>query len=198
MSLQSILMKAFGKPEGRIGELVGWVLANRPSNRARINWTVNLLRLRPGLRVLDFGCGPGLALKAISAQGATAVGIDHSDVMRAQAARRMATTPERTIIAGDLGEVSGRFDRIMMVNVIQFVPDQADLVAKLAARLVPGGLLAITHQPRQRNATRADAVAMADHVEAWMTQAGLDVLSREELPLTPAPAIAVLGQARSL
>ena len=90
MSLRSYVIGQFRRPCGWVGVLAGWIMATRPSNRLRNAWTVKLLELRPGDRVLEVGHGPGLALGLAAAkvpQGRV-VGLDHSRTMHAQAARR--------------------------------------------------------------------------------------------------------------
>jgi hypothetical protein len=53
--LHRYLIKQFGRPSGFVGRLAGWSMARRPSNRQRNQWTVDLLRLTPGDRVLEIG-----------------------------------------------------------------------------------------------------------------------------------------------
>jgi ubiquinone/menaquinone biosynthesis C-methylase UbiE len=83
MTLKSTLMAQFRKPSGLLGALAGRTMAARSSNRFRNARTVELLQLTRDSRVLEIGCGPGLAL-ARCAQIVTAgriVGLDHSGVM---------------------------------------------------------------------------------------------------------------------
>jgi ubiquinone/menaquinone biosynthesis C-methylase UbiE len=52
---------------------------------------VSLLALPPAGRILEIGCGPGVAIAALIRAGAGHVdGVDHSAVMLRQAARRNA------------------------------------------------------------------------------------------------------------
>jgi cyclopropane fatty-acyl-phospholipid synthase-like methyltransferase len=199
--LRDIIVGQFRQPRGFPGRIVGWVMAARGSNRRRSAWTVELLDIRPGDRVLEIGCGPGVALAAVAARGARAVvGLDHSAVMLAQAARRN----RRAIAAGQvelrlggleaLPTCGGAFDKIFSVNVILFLADKAEFYRALAAALAPGGIAATTYQPRHRNPTRADALAMAEAIAVDMKTAGFAGIAIEELALEPAPAICVRGQ----
>jgi len=97
MSLRSTFVGQFRKPQGPLGQVAGFIMATRPSNRERNAWTVGLLRLEPGHTVLEIGCGPGLALKACAAQvtSGRVVGIDHSEAMVRQARRRLHAEIER-------------------------------------------------------------------------------------------------------
>ena len=92
MSLGAKFAAQFRRPEGRLGAFAGWIMANRGSNRQRNDWTVELLEIAPGDRVLEFGCGPGLALAAAAARATSGrlVGIDHSSVMIEQARARLS------------------------------------------------------------------------------------------------------------
>src|SRR5215831_14435455 len=83
----------FGHPRGTAGKVAGWVMAHRSSNRRRNSWVVSLLDVRPTDRVLEIGFGPGLAIAWLSCRigdSGQVYGIDHSDVMLRQAARRNA------------------------------------------------------------------------------------------------------------
>src|SRR5829696_5871014 len=91
MSLAAKFAGQFRKPEGRLGAFAGWIMANRGSNRQRNEWTVDLLEIAPTDRVLELGCGPGLALAAAAQRAALGrvVGLDHSEVMIGQARARL-------------------------------------------------------------------------------------------------------------
>ena len=199
--LRAVIVGQFRRPHGILGRVAGWIMAARGSNRRRSLWTVERLGIAPGDRVLEIGCGPGVALAAAAARGArTVVGLDHAPVMIAQAGRRN----RRAIAAGQIELVCGGvaalsnlgapFDKIYSVNVVQFIGDKEAFVRDLAAALRPGGLAATTYQPRHRNPTRADARAMADTVAAHMAAAGFEHIAIEELALKPVPAVCVRGR----
>jgi cyclopropane fatty-acyl-phospholipid synthase-like methyltransferase len=149
--------------------------------------------------VLEIGCGPGLALRACAARADTVVGLDHSRTMLDQAARRnrraVAEGRVRLRLGGleQLPVLEGPFDRVFSVNVVQFLPDRAAAFRDLFSVLAPGGLIATTYLPRARDATRADALEMANAVRANMAAAGFVDIRLEELPLRPVPAVCVLG-----
>ena len=201
MSARGAIVRQFGRPRGVLGSLAGWVMAHRPSNRRRNLWTVRLLAIEPGHTVLELGCGPGVALAACAeaASGGLVVGIDHSPVMLAQAGARnqAAITDGRVrLVAGGLEAVWDLgldVDRILAVNVLQFMPDPAAAIRVLVGRLRPGGVIAVTHQPRTRGASRADGHAAADRMRERMAACGLEAVRIEELALRPVPAFAVIG-----
>ena len=133
-------------------------MANRGSNRQRNEWTVDLLEIAPTDRVLELGCGPGLALAAAAQRAALGrvVGLDHSEVMIGQARARLDKLGLRDRVELRLGGVealqslSGPFDKILSVNLVQFVPEKAQLFAATHGLLAPGGSIATAYQPRHR------------------------------------------------
>jgi trans-aconitate methyltransferase len=175
-------------------------MAARGSNRERSRWTVDLLHIDPNDRVLELGCGPGVALEHVGRrlQSGTVVGIDHSLVMVKQATRRnreAIATGQVLVRIGpieDARNVGGPFTKIFSVNVIQFVPDKMAFFRLLSTTLAGGGIVATTYQPRNKNPTRADAVAMADQISAAMESAGFAQIHVEERDFKP-PAVCVIG-----
>src|SRR5262249_13690001 len=128
----------------------------------------------------------------------TVVGIDHSVVMVKQAARRnrqaMATGHVLVRVGPieDARAVSGPFTKIFSVNVIQFIPDKTAFFRLLHTNLAAGGIVATTYQPRNKNPTRADAIAMADQISAAMESADLAEIHVEERDFK-SPAVCVIG-----
>jgi SAM-dependent methyltransferase len=208
MSVPEALMKTvvrqFGHPTGTLGGLVGWVMANRPSNRERSRRTLELLRIQPEDRVLEIGFGPGLALAwaAELAYRGKVVGIDHSEVMLRQAAKRNAAA----IAAGrvELHQASvdtmptfeAAFDNAFAVNVYMFWGDTPAALRKIAAVLRPGGTLAVTHQPRHQGARAEDTFWAGDRIARDLDVAGFEKVRVELLPMKPLPAVSVVAVRR--
>jgi cyclopropane fatty-acyl-phospholipid synthase-like methyltransferase len=201
VSLAARFAAQFRKPEGRLGAFAGWIMSNRGSNRQRNQWTVDLLEIAPTDRVLELGCGPGLALAAAAerASQGRVTGVDHSEVMIEQARRRLRKLGLERGVELRLGGVEtleflpGPYDKVLSINLVQFVPDTARLFAALHALLAPGGRVATTYQPRHRGATAADAHRTAAELAQLMSRAGLAQIRIEELPLKPVPVVCVLG-----
>jgi cyclopropane fatty-acyl-phospholipid synthase-like methyltransferase len=198
MSLRSLIVTQFRQPRGPVGRLVGHVMATRPSNRERYDWTVGLLNLEPNHRVLEIGCGPGLGIERCAAilKHGFVLGIDHSDVMVEQARRRNAAAiaeGRADIRRGSLEDIDGPWDRICSINVIQFLPDIADAFRTIHDTLTEGGLAATAYQPRMKNPTRQSALDMAEKIEDAMVRAGFTKVERHERDLEPAPVICVTG-----
>lgn len=95
-------------------------------------------------RAVDVGCGPGNSTELLLARypGATVVGLDSSDEMVRAARRRLPDVPfELADISGWRGD--GAWDVMLANAVLQWVPDHAALLPRLARMLAPGGSLAI-------------------------------------------------------
>ncbi|MFI5014273.1 MAG: class I SAM-dependent methyltransferase [Hyphomicrobiales bacterium] len=186
-----------------LGAVAGRIMAKRPSNRDRNLWTVELLQLQPHHRVLEIGCGPGLALEACASKlsEGCAVGVDHSATMIGQANARLREAVKRGRVelrleGLELLEQLERkpFDRIFSVNVVQFLPDKTAAFRSILAALASGGVAATTYQPRNQAPTREDALRMAREISRTMNEAGFVDMRIEELPIKPVPAVCVLGR----
>ena len=105
--------------------------------------------LRPGLRLLDFGCGPG----AISVGLAKAVapgemhGVDMAEP-QIEMARSLAASQSQDNAIFHVGDVTdlkfedGFFDVAHCRNVLMHVPDTAAVLSEVKRVLKPGGLIA--------------------------------------------------------
>ncbi len=97
----------------------------------------------------DLGCGPGNSTELIAARFPTAriTGIDSSPDMVAAARARLPTVrfeiADVRAWAHDAGIGSQAADLIVANAVLQWVPGHAELLPALAARLCPGGWLAV-------------------------------------------------------
>jgi SAM-dependent methyltransferase len=114
-----------------------------------VDFLVDALGLRPGMRVLDVGCGPGRHAHELARRGIAAHGIDISqtfvDLARADAPD--LATFER-LDAREL-DVADEFDAVLCLcqgafGVMVAADADADVFARLARSIVPGGRLALT------------------------------------------------------
>jgi SAM-dependent methyltransferase len=154
----------------------------------RLVWAVGTLGLRPGDRVLEVGCGHGVAATLMLEQGAEVVGVDRSAKMTAAAAKRNPTGPARFVTApladADLG--GERFDKALAVHVPVFL--RGDPARELAAlRRVLDGPLHVCAQPLGAAGETARHVAAALERHGWRVEAVL----REDL--ASGPAVCVVG-----
>ena len=93
---------------------------------------------------VDVGCGPGNSTELLAARfpRAAIYGIDSSADMIAAAGRRL---PNLRFEQGDLRawQDPGPFDVLLANAVLHWLPNHAELLPALAAKLAPGGALAI-------------------------------------------------------
>jgi ubiquinone/menaquinone biosynthesis C-methylase UbiE len=110
------------------------------------------LELRPGMRVLDAGCGPGRLTiplaKAIGSQGeVVAIDIQPRMLRRARGKAEAAGLTnilfkELAIEGGSLG--NAQFDRILLVTVLGEIPDRESAFQEIHCALKSGGILSVT------------------------------------------------------
>jgi 2-polyprenyl-6-hydroxyphenyl methylase/3-demethylubiquinone-9 3-methyltransferase len=126
-------------------------------NPARVAWIEQLID--PAARILDVGCGAGLAAEALARHGHEVLGIDVAgdaiDAARTHAARAQAGGQDlpltyRSCLAEDLLAEGQRFPVITALEVIEHVPDPAGFVRVLTNLLEPGGVLVVSTLNRTR------------------------------------------------
>jgi SAM-dependent methyltransferase len=88
--------------------------------------------------VLDCGAGEGHLVHALRAMGVHTCGVEPSAAGRAAARRRYGLE-----LHARVSEVSGRFDLVTLVHVLEHVTDPVALLRDLAPRLRPNGVLFI-------------------------------------------------------
>jgi trans-aconitate 2-methyltransferase len=104
-----------------------------------------LVRPRPGMRVVDLGCGPGELTRIVHERvGASeTLGIDSSDVMLAKAAAHAGDGVR--FERGDIAAFAPRgvHDLVFSNAAIHWVPDHPGLLGRLRDALAPEGQLAV-------------------------------------------------------
>jgi ubiquinone/menaquinone biosynthesis C-methylase UbiE len=199
MSITTQLISQFGEPRGATGHVVGWVMGHRRSNVERSRWAVGLLGLGPGDRLLEVGCGPGVAIAAAAGRGAHVVGVDRSPVMIEQARHRNRQAVRHGQVelhaapVERLPDLGASFDAALAVNTLGFWTDPVAVLSTIAGKLRPGGTIAVVSQPRSKGATAERTRAAGEHFRDLLEQAGYEDLRSETLDLDP-PAVCVLGR----
>jgi 2-polyprenyl-6-hydroxyphenyl methylase/3-demethylubiquinone-9 3-methyltransferase len=170
------------------------------------HWQADERGLRPlaGKTALDVGCGAGLLAEPLARLGAKVTGIDAAPeviaVARDHAAGQGLEVDYRHAAVED---VAGRFDLVTSMEVIEHVADPRAFLARLAARLAPGGLMILstpnrTARSRLLMITIAESIGQIpkgthdhgkfitpDEMQAMMAAAGLTVIDREGIAFSP-------------
>lgn len=134
------------RASGALGRAERLHLAGRLSSAP---WALVVARFaRDGASLLDVGCGPGLLAWLLEARGyaGSYLGVDIDERKVARARAWLGESPRRAFRAAGVETVAeGGFDQAALVDVLYLVPRPARgaLVAEVAARLAPGGLLVV-------------------------------------------------------
>lgn len=128
------------------------------------HWQVDEHGFRPlqGRTALDVGCGAGLLAEPLARLGAKVTAIDAApelvEVARNHAAGTGLAIDYRAMGVEDL---TGTFDLVTAMEVVEHVADPKAFVASLAARLAPGGLL-ILSTPNRTAWSRLLTITLAE------------------------------------
>lgn len=120
------------------------------TNRAAL--IVEQLDLRPGMAVLDAGCGPGRLTVPVARQvgelgSVVALDVQSGMLSRAEEKARAAGLGNVRFLQAGIGDgmlERGRFDRALLVTVLGEIPDRAAALAEIFLALKPGGILSVT------------------------------------------------------
>jgi ubiquinone/menaquinone biosynthesis C-methylase UbiE len=148
-----------------------WILDN-PIAARHARRVIRLLDIRPGMRVLDVGCGTGrltLPLAELTGPSGEVVGLDVQsrmlEMLKRRAARRgLANVKTIHASAGRANLDPSSFDRALVVSVLGEIParERDAAVEEIAAALEPGGLVAIAEgRPDPHRLSKEAVTALA-------------------------------------
>ncbi|HYL78998.1 MAG TPA: methyltransferase domain-containing protein [Bryobacteraceae bacterium] len=181
---------------------MGWVAGKLMAmkNGDRSLWVFSLLDLKPAHRVLEIGFGSGTDIERASATAAFVAGVDHSDVMLSQAAKRNAAAIKAGKVELQLGTAAklpypdAHFDKVFAINSAQFWKDSAKTMVEVGRVLKPGGWVLLAVQPRSKNATEETTKQAGIGLSKSLTAAGFEEVHMEMHDTRPVPTVCVLGR----
>lgn len=105
-----------------------------------------MVRLRPGERVLDVGCGDGAFTEAAARLTSDVIGLDESPAMLEAGAARLKGIPGLHWVRGDATALpfpDKTFDAVMAVAMLGMLPAPERMVGEVWRVLKPGGRLVL-------------------------------------------------------
>ena len=123
----------------------GWdTQAGEERVRTRVRWLTEACGLRPGVRILECGCGTGVFTRHLAGTGASVTAVDISPDLLDEA-RKLCSAPNVTFVQANLEDPKelpdGIFDVLCGVSVLHHVRLPRTLVA-LKNKLKPGARFA--------------------------------------------------------
>ena len=167
-------------------------------NGPRVDWIASqaarAFPARSGLRLLDVGCGAGIAAEALARRGFEVLGIDPAGetiaAARAHAAGKGLPLDYRVGTIEALSTEAARFPIITALEVIEHVPDPGAFLAELAGLCEPGGLVVLSTLNRTARSFAAAKIG-AEYLLRWLPVGTHDWRRF----LQPAELVALAGKA---
>jgi ubiquinone/menaquinone biosynthesis C-methylase UbiE len=150
---RSILMRAFGRPEGVLGRLGGIIMAR--TNEKCAAWVMDLLEIQRSDKVLEVGFGPGVGIRLLArlASAGYVAGVDASGEMVEQATARNADVIRsgrvdlRHRSVESLPFEDNTFDKALAINSMQIWPDAVGGLKEIRRVMRSGGRVALGFTP---------------------------------------------------
>lgn len=164
----------------------------------RFIWAVETLQIEPGARVLEVGCGHGVAVSLVGERlgpKGRITAIDRSEKMIAAARRRNRLHVEsgravlEAVALEDMDLGGQRFDKVFAFNVAPFWLEPNEALTVVRDHLAPRGAVYVFWDARRQSAAN-----LSKRLSARLRQSGFGidrVLTRE---LRPVPAVCVIGR----
>jgi trans-aconitate methyltransferase len=167
----------------------------------RLTWAVETLGVGPGDRVLEIGCGHGVAATLVCDRlgGGHLTAIDRSAKMIATAARRNAEHVEAgratfEVAVLERAELEPRaFQIAFAVNVAALWRHAADTLPVVRNALAPGGRLAVFHRAPGWPDAAATAAA-GDELATTLARHGFEVDAVRAADLEPGAIVGVFAR----
>jgi 2-polyprenyl-6-hydroxyphenyl methylase / 3-demethylubiquinone-9 3-methyltransferase len=176
------------------------------------HWGLDETGLKPlaGKRAADVGCGAGLLAEPLARLGAEVTGIDAApETIAAARAHALGQGLEIDYRVGGAEALTGRYDLVTSLEVVEHVADPAVFVGALAAAVAADGLL-ILSTPNRTQWSRLIMIGLGegtgripkgthdwdrflapDELKALIRAAGLDVIDTTGISWTPTRGFAL-------
>lgn len=136
--------------------------------------TLKALNVRPGERILDAGCGPGLLaeqLARLTGPDGRVVAVDKSEVMLSLAKERCRELPWIEFKEGSierLDESDEVFDAAVITQVLLYIQNVPGVIEELHRVLAPGGRLALVETDWRSCVLNSDDFELTETmIKAW-------------------------------
>lgn len=124
-----------------------------------------------GLSVLDIGCGGGLVAEPLTRLGAHVTGIDPAretvEAAKVHAHGAGLKIAYEATTAETLVDASRSFDAVLLLEVVEHVPDVPAFIKRISPLVAPGGLMILSTLNRTLKAY-ALAIVGAEYVLRWL------------------------------
>ena len=134
---------------------------DRKENPEKLQFLLNLARIRAGASVLDAGCGTGVLLPYISravGEGGTVTGLDYSRQMLDKARKKFSDLPGLSLVEGDVLKYDlpeQAYDAVVCLNFYPHISSRSrDFVKKMRRSLKDGGSLIVMHDMGRQQVNR--------------------------------------------
>jgi SAM-dependent methyltransferase len=166
----------------------------------RLVWAVDTLGVRPADRLLEIGCGHGVAVSLVCERlvTGTITAIDRSPKMIAMAVRRNQVHVDSgraelfTVALGDADLGDRRFDKVFAFNVAPFWLEPEAAVGAVRDHLASDGAIYVFWDAR--HVASGSARDLAEELAGRLRDGGFSVEGVSTKELRPVPAVCVKGR----
>ena len=192
------ITKNFSKPKGLIGSVI--LNAMNKGHEKLTKWTLSLVDIHVGDKVLDVGCGGGNAIHLMSQKSDMVYGVDYSETSVKKAVKKNAAAIAegkvdiRQASVSSLPFEDNMFDVITAFETIYFWPDLANDFKEVCRVVKSGGVFAAAfqvgdteeHSRAMENRVEGMRVPNPEDVEQLLREAGFaDVTIHQDALTSP-------------
>jgi SAM-dependent methyltransferase len=120
-----------------------WAELQEPSGAPLYEAAFDALGIASGTRLLDLGCGAGLALQLAAKRGALVAGLDASEALLAVARSRLGEADLRQGDIEDLPFDTDSFDAVTAFNSVQYASSPIQALREVRRTAKPGAPVAV-------------------------------------------------------